>query len=50
VFPTPWAIRLGLAARGLETGPLPLPLAPARRRQAEQFQQWLPEWLRASGF
>ena len=26
VFPTPWGVRIGLAARGIETGPLPLPL------------------------
>jgi 4-hydroxy-tetrahydrodipicolinate synthase len=50
VFPTPWAIRLGLAARGVNTGSLPLPLTSARRVQAEQFQKWLPEWLQASGF
>src|SRR5688572_20963573 len=25
VFPTPWGIRIGLAARGISTGPLPLP-------------------------
>ena len=28
-FPTPWGIRIGLAARGLDTGPLPLPVTPA---------------------
>ena len=30
VFPTPWGIRIALEARGLPTGPLPLPLTAAR--------------------
>ena len=45
VFPTPWGIRIGLAARGLPTGPLPLPLTPRRRQQIEAFNNWFPGWL-----
>jgi 4-hydroxy-tetrahydrodipicolinate synthase len=45
VFPTPWGIRIGLAARGLPTGPLPLPLTARRRQQIEGFNAWFPGWL-----
>jgi 4-hydroxy-tetrahydrodipicolinate synthase len=48
-FPTPWGIRIGLAARGIDTGPLPLPVTPLRRRQIAAFREWLPEWLVRSG-
>jgi 4-hydroxy-tetrahydrodipicolinate synthase len=45
-FPSPWGIRIGLAARGIPTGPLPLPLTANRRRQFAEFTEWLPDWLR----
>lgn len=45
VFPTPWAIRIGLEARGIPVGPLPLPLSPTRRAQQTAFVAWLPTWL-----
>lgn len=45
VFPTPWGIRIGLGARGMSTGPLPLPLTPRRRQQIERFNAWFPGWL-----
>lgn len=48
-FPTPWGIRIGLAARGIPTGPLPLPVTAARQRQITEFSDWLPEWLRRTG-
>jgi 4-hydroxy-tetrahydrodipicolinate synthase len=44
-FPTPWGIRAGLAARGFDTGPLPLPMTPKRQRQIREFQDWLTAWL-----
>ena len=44
-FPTPWGIRVGLAARGIDTGPLPLPTTPRRERQIAAFREWLPPWL-----
>jgi 4-hydroxy-tetrahydrodipicolinate synthase len=45
-FPTPWGIRIGLSARGIDTGPLPLPTTPARQQQIAAFTDWLPSWLR----
>ncbi len=48
-FPTPWGIRIGLAARGIPTGPLPLPVTPLRQRQIIEFTAWLPDWLLHSG-
>jgi 4-hydroxy-tetrahydrodipicolinate synthase len=48
VFPTPWGIRIALDARGLSTGPLPLPLTSARLRQVAEFQDWLRAWLEAT--
>jgi 4-hydroxy-tetrahydrodipicolinate synthase len=48
-FPTPWGIRVGLAARGLPTGPLPLPVTRARQQQIAEFTDWLPDWLQRSG-
>ena len=45
IFPAPWGIRAGLAARGLDTGPLPLPLSPVRQRQIESFKRWFTRWL-----
>lgn len=45
VFPTPWAVRIGLAARGIATGPLPLPLTAERSRQIAAFGEWLVPWL-----
>jgi 4-hydroxy-tetrahydrodipicolinate synthase len=49
VFPTPWGIRIGLSARGIPNGPLPLPVTPGRRRQIEAFTEWLPAWLQRTG-
>jgi 4-hydroxy-tetrahydrodipicolinate synthase len=45
VFPTPWGVRITLAARGIETGQLPLPLTLERHRQIEDFQSWFRNWL-----
>ena len=49
VFPTPWGIRIALAARGIPTGPLPLPLTTARERQMAEFQAWLMPWMETVG-
>lgn len=49
-FPAPWGIRIGLAARGYPTGPLPLPVTPGRERQIAEFTVWLRRWLPATGF
>jgi 4-hydroxy-tetrahydrodipicolinate synthase len=48
-FPTPWGIRIGLAARGMDTGPLPLPLTRIRAQQIAAFSEWWPQWLRRTG-
>ena len=48
-FPTPWGIRIGLASRGIPTGPLPLPLSAERRQQIARFNAWFPGWLERSG-
>jgi dihydrodipicolinate synthase/N-acetylneuraminate lyase len=45
VFPTPWGIQIALEARGLSTGPLPLPLSPARLQQIAEFQTWFRAWI-----
>jgi 4-hydroxy-tetrahydrodipicolinate synthase len=49
VFPTPWAIRVALAARGLPTGPLPLPLTREREQQIAEFQAWVGPWVERTG-
>ena len=49
VFPTPWGIRIALAARGFPTGPLPLPVTSQRRQQIADFTAWLPGWLKRIG-
>ena len=48
-FPTPWGIRIGLAARGMDTGPLPLPATALRKQQIARFTEWLPRWLQRTG-
>lgn len=45
VFPTPWAIRIGLEARGIPVGPLPLPLSPGRQSQKAAYIEWVPYFL-----
>jgi 4-hydroxy-tetrahydrodipicolinate synthase len=49
LFPTPWGIRIGLEARGIDTGPLPLPVTGERTRQIAEFRRWFPEWLLRNG-
>ena len=41
----PWAIRIGLEARGIPVGPLPLPASPGRQAQRAAFIEWVPGWL-----
>jgi 4-hydroxy-tetrahydrodipicolinate synthase len=45
-FPAPWAIRIALDARGVATGPMPLPLTARRQRQIAEFQEWFREWIK----
>jgi 4-hydroxy-tetrahydrodipicolinate synthase len=44
-LPTPWGVRVALRARGLDTGPLPLPLSRARAEQIARLEAWLRTWL-----
>lgn len=48
-LPTPWGVRSALRVRGLDTGPLPLPVSPARAAQIARIDAWLPRWLDAAG-
>lgn len=48
-FPSPWGVRLGLSARGIDTGPLPLPMSSERAEQAARFHAWLPAWFDRAG-
>lgn len=43
-LPAPWGIRLGLVARGVETGPLHMPASHTRRRQIDEIRTWLTGW------
>jgi 4-hydroxy-tetrahydrodipicolinate synthase len=44
-FPTPVAIKAALAARGLKTGPHPVPLAPETLAALDEFRDWFRAWL-----
>jgi 4-hydroxy-tetrahydrodipicolinate synthase len=45
LLPTPWGIRAALKGRGLDTGPLPLPVSRDRAAQIGHVEAWLPRWL-----
>ena len=40
-------MRVGLRVRGLDAGPLPLPISPERAAQIARMEAWLPGWLAA---
>lgn len=44
-LPTPWGVRVALRVRGLDTGPMPLPVSPERAAQIGRIEAWLPQWL-----
>lgn len=44
-FPPPWAIKLGLEARGLELGARSWPLGKRLQVKAWEFQAWFREWF-----
>jgi dihydrodipicolinate synthase/N-acetylneuraminate lyase len=44
-FPAPVGVRLGVEARGLATGPMPVPLGADRSKCAEEFRAWFPSWV-----
>lgn len=49
VFPTPWGIRIGLEARGIDVGPLPLPPSAGRLAQRAAYLEWAPGWMARVG-
>jgi 4-hydroxy-tetrahydrodipicolinate synthase len=44
-LPTPWGVRVVLRARGLDTGPLPLPVTSERAAQIARMEAWFTTWL-----
>jgi 4-hydroxy-tetrahydrodipicolinate synthase len=47
-FPLPVGVKTAVAARGIQTGPLPVPLAPGKQQCLEQFREWFKTWLPAT--
>jgi len=47
-FPLPAGVKTAVAARGIQTGPLAVPLAPAKQQCLEQFRDWFKGWLPAT--
>ena len=47
-LPTPWGVRVVLAARGCDIGPPPLPPSPRRAAVMADLAAWLPSWLDAA--
>ena len=47
-FPLPVGVKTAVATRGIQTGPLPVPLSPARAQCLEQFREWFKAWLPAT--
>ena len=44
-FPTPVAIKTAVHERGLNVGPLAMPLAPSSQKCLEEFRAWFKNWL-----
>ena len=47
-FPLPAGVKTAVAVRGIQTGPLPVPLSPAKQQCLEQFREWFKGWLPAT--
>jgi dihydrodipicolinate synthase/N-acetylneuraminate lyase len=45
-FPTPVGIKAALAARGVKTGPFPVPLARETMAALDEFREWFATWVR----
>ncbi len=43
-FPRPVAVKVAAGLRGPDTGPLPVPLAPARQALLDEFRDWFRGW------
>ena len=49
-LPIPWAVRAGLAVRGIDPGPMHLPPSPARAQMIAEFSEWFGRWVEAKGW
>lgn len=49
VLPVPWGVRVVLRARGIDTGPLPLPLSEERQGQIQRLEAWASDWIEDAG-
>jgi 4-hydroxy-tetrahydrodipicolinate synthase len=47
-FPLPAVLKTAVAVRGIQTGPLTVPLSPGKQRCLEQFREWFRGWLPAA--
>jgi len=47
-FPLPAGVKTAVGVRGIQTGPLAVPLSPAKQRCLEQFREWFRDWLPAT--
>jgi len=45
-FPQPTILKVAVELRGIKTGGLSVPLAPAKQKRLEEFRQWFPKWLK----
>ena len=48
-LPTPWGVKVVLASRGLDTGPMALPLSPARQAEMAAIATWFQAWFERTG-
>ena len=44
-FPQPVIVKVATGLRGLKTGPVPVPLPPAKQQRLDEFREWLQGWL-----
>jgi len=47
-FPAAVGLKTAVAVRGIQTGPLAVPLSPAKQKCLEQFREWFQGWLPAT--
>ena len=45
LFPTPVAVKIAAAERGLAVGPLAVPLAASSQKRLQEFREWFKSWL-----
>lgn len=44
-FPRPLLVKVATAVRGIQTGPLPVPLPAAKQKKLDEFREWFAAWL-----